>query len=329
MGNIKASITGIQGWVPDYVLTNAELEKMVDTNDEWIKSRTGISERRILKDPDKAVAYMGEQAIRGLLEKTNTDPSEIDLLICATVTEDMSFPDTATTILYNIGATNAYGFDVHAACSGFLYTMTTGAQFILSGMAKKVIVLGSDKMSAITDYTDRSTCILFGDAAGAVLLEPATDGSGLIDSYLRGDGSGGQYLYRKSGGSLNPPTIENVKNKEHFLFQDGRPVFKAAVNGMAGAIKEVLSRNNLTVEDIAWVAPHQANMRILQSVANQLDISMDKVMINIQKYGNTTSATIPLCLWEWENKLNKGDKIILTAFGGGYTYGASLWEWGY
>ena len=329
MSQIRACIKGVHGYVPDYVLTNKELETIVDTNDQWIQTRTGIKERRLLKEPGKATSDMGVEAVLGLMAKTGITPDEIDMLICATVTGDTVFPDTATTILHKIGATKSFGFDINAACSGFLFTMTTAAQFIMNGTFKKVIVVGADMMSTITNYTDRSTCILFGDGAAAVLLEPATDGSGMIDSVLRSDGAGREFLYMKAGGSLNPPSIESVQNNEHTVSQNGRPVFKAAVKGMSGAIEELMQRNKLEGDDVAWIVPHQANLRIIQSVANHADVPMEKVMVNIQKYGNTTSATIPLCLWEWEDQLKKGDLIILTAFGGGYTWGASLWEWGY
>ncbi len=329
MNQIKACIKGVHGYVPEDVLTNADLEKIVDTHDEWIRTRTGIQERRILRDPNKATSDMGVEAVKGLMEKCNFGPDEIDLLICATVTPDMVFPDTATTILYKIGATNAFGFDINAACSGFLFTMTTASQFIMSGAFKKVVVVGADLMTRITDYEDRATCILFGDAAGAVLLEPNEGSAGLIDSYLRSDGSGKEYLHMKAGGTLRPASEETVRNREHFVYQEGRPVFKSAVKGMAGAVDTVMERNGLQGDDISWIAPHQANLRIIQAVADHAHVPMEKVMVNIQKYGNTTSATIPLCLWEWEDKLHKGDLIIMTAFGGGYTYGASLWEWGY
>jgi 3-oxoacyl-[acyl-carrier-protein] synthase-3 len=329
MSQIRAAITGIHGFIPQDILTNKELETMVDTNDEWIKARTGIEERHILKDPEKATSYMGTQAVLGLLEKTGLSPLDIDLLICATVTPDYFFPDTGTLICYNIGAKNAFAYDIQAACSGFLFSATTGAKFIESGTYKNVIVVGADKMSTITDYTDRATCILFGDAAGAILLQPNDKGYGLQDSWMRVDGVGAEFLHMKGGGSRNPPTHETVDNKWHYLFQDGKPVFKAAVKGMAEAIGEIMKRNDLHPDDIRFVVPHQANLRIIQAVADMLKFPMEKVMVNIQKYGNTTSATIPLCLWEWENQLNPGDKIILTSFGGGYTWGASLWNWAY
>ncbi|MBT8221050.1 MAG: ketoacyl-ACP synthase III [Bacteroidia bacterium] len=326
---VNAKISGVHGYVPEYRLTNAELETMVDTNDEWIRSRTGIEERRILKGEGKATSDLAVPAVKALLEKTNTDPAEVDLIVVATVTEDMSFPDTANIICDKVGLSKAYGFDLHAACSGFIFALTTAAQFIQTGLHKKVIVVGADMMSAITDYTDRKTCILFGDAGGAVLLEPTYDDDCIIDSNLKCNPEGGKFLYKKAGGSLNPASIENVKAGDHFLFQDGRPVFKYAVNGMIDSINEVMERNNITKDDIDWIVPHQANLRILNSVAKGLDFPIDKVTINIQKYGNTTSATIPLCLWEWENTFKKGDNLILTAFGGGFTFGAIYLKWAY
>ncbi len=329
MTNTRAAITGIHAYVPDYVLTNAELEKTVDTNDEWVVSRTGIRERRILKGEGLATSYLGEQAVRGLLEKTGTKPEEIELLICATVTPDMMFPDTANLIAHRTGLKNAFTFDVSAACSGFLFSLTTGAQYINSGMCKKVIVVGADKMSSIVDYTDRATCILFGDGGGAVLLEPSADGNGIMDSVLHSDGSGAENLYQRAGGSLKPASHESVDAKEHFIYQNGRPVYKSAVSGMAGVVKEVMQKNGLSADDVNWVVPHQANLRIIESVANMADFPMEKVMVNIHKYGNTTAATIPLCLWEWENQLKKGDNLILTAFGGGYTWGAIWVKWAY
>ncbi len=329
MNQIQAAITGVQGWVPEDVLTNKDLEQMVDTNDEWIKSRTGIEERRILKKEGAATSYMATKVLEGLIKKTGIRAEEIDLLIIGTVTEDYRFPDTANLVLHNVGAKNAFGFDLHAACSSFLFALTTGAQYIASGAYEKVVVIGADMMSSIVDYTDRATCILFGDAAGGVLLEPNTEGYGLVDAELKGDGSGAKYLHMKAGGSARPASIETVKQGMHYAYQEGRPVFKAAIHGMSSVIKTVLERNQMTNEDISWVVPHQANMRILQSVANALDFPIERVMINIHKYGNTTSATIPLCLWEWEDKLKKGDYLILTAFGGGFTWGGILIKWAY
>ena len=329
MSNIKAAITGIQGYVPDFVLTNKDLEAMVDTNDEWIRTRTGIQERHILKEEGKATSDMGAEAVKGLLEKTGTNPDEVELVICATVTSDMQFPDTANLIAYKTGIKNAFTYDINAACSGFLFALSTGAKFIEAGTYKKVIIVGADKMSSIMDYTDRSTCILFGDGAGAVLLEPAEAGVGIMDSILKSDAVGAQYLHQKAGGSLKPATHETVDAKEHYVFQNGRPVFKAAVSGMADVVTKVMERNNLAADDVAWVVPHQANLRIIEAVARMADFPMERVMVNIHKYGNTTAGTIPLCLWEWEDKLKKGDNIILTAFGGGYTWGATWLKWAY
>lgn len=329
MSKIRAAITGVYGYVPEEVLTNKDLETMVDTNDEWIKARTGIEERHILRDPEKATSWMATEAVKGLLSKTGLNPLDIDLLICATVTPDYFFPDTGTLICYNIGAKNAFAYDIQAACSGFLFSITTGAKFIESGAYKNVVIVGADKMSTITDYTDRATCILFGDAAGAVLLQANEKGFGLQDSWMRVDGVGAEFLHMKGGGSKNPPTHDTVDKKYHYLFQDGKPVFKAAVKGMAEAVGEMLKRNHLSPDDIKFVVPHQANLRIIQAVADMLKFPMERVMVNIQKYGNTTSATIPLCLWEWEDQLKPGDKVILTSFGGGYTWGASLWIWAY
>ncbi len=323
-----AAITAVSGFLPEDKLTNFDLEKMVDTNDEWIRTRTGISERRILKGEGLATSDMVVPAVKLLCEKRGISPEEIDCLIVATVTPDMVFPATANIACDKVGAKNAFGFDVSAACSGFLYSLTLGASMIESGRYKKVVVCGADKMSAITDYTDRNTCVLFGDAAAAVLLEPNNDGFGIQDSLLKSDGSGVAYLHMKAGGSLRPASIETVTAKQHFAFQDGQPVFKAAVKGMADVSAELLEKNNLTGEDIAWLVPHQANLRIIDATANRMGLSKEKVMINIQKYGNTTAATIPLCLWEWENQLKKGDNIVLAAFGGGFTWGATLVKWG-
>ena len=327
MSKIHAAITGVGGYVPDDILSNADLEKMVDTTDEWITTRTGIKERRILKTPGKATSDMGVEVVRQILSKTNTTPDEIDMLICATVTPDTAFPDTANTILDKVGAKSAFGFDINAACSGFLFALTTGAKFIESGMYKKVIIIGADKMSSIVDYTDRTTCIIFGDGAGGVMLEPSSDGNGVIDSVLRSDGSGREFLHMKAGGSLKPATAETVAKREHFVYQDGKPVFKAAVNGMVNTVNQVLERNNMTVDDITWLVPHQANMRIINSVGDMLDIPKEKTMVNIHKYGNTTAGTLPLCLWEYEPLLKKGDNLMLTAFGGGFTWGSTLVKW--
>ncbi len=329
MSKITAAITAVGGYVPETKLTNFDLEKMVDTNDEWIRSRTGISERRILKEPGKGSSDMAVPAIEEILRKKNLDPKEIDCIICATVTPDMVFPATANIIADKIGATNAWGYDLSAACSGFLFGLSSGAMYIESGRFKKVIVVGVDKMSAIVDYTDRTTCIIFGDGAGAVLLEASEDGLGIQDSILKSDGSGRHYLHMKAGGSVKPATAETVAAREHFAYQEGQAVFKFAVKGMADVSAELLERNNLTGEDIAWLVPHQANLRIIDATANRMGLDKEKVMINIQKYGNTTAATLPLCLWDWENQLKKGDKIVLAAFGGGFTWGATLLTWAY
>jgi 3-oxoacyl-[acyl-carrier-protein] synthase-3 len=326
---ITAAITSVGAYLPDYRLTNAELETMVDTNDEWIKTRTGVEERRILKGENKGVSDMGAPAVQELCKKRGIDVGEIDCMICCTVTPDMTFPATANIICDKIGAVNAFGFDLSAACSGFLFGVTTGAAFIESGRYKKVVVVGADKMSAITDYTDRTTCILFGDAAGAILLEPNNEGFGVLDSLLKTDGSGVAYLHMKAGGSLKPASVETVLAKEHYIYQEGPAVFKFAVKGMADISYELLERNNLTGDDIAWLVPHQANKRIIDATAHRMGLSMDKVMLNIQRYGNTTSATIPLCLWDWEKQLKKGDNIVLAAFGGGFTWGATLVKWAY
>ena len=326
---ITAAITAVGGYVPETKLTNADLEKMVDTNDEWIRTRTGVSERRILKGEGLGSSDLAVPAIQQLLEKRGISAEEIECIICCTVTPDMVFPATANIISDKLGAKHAFGFDLGAACSGFLYGLTMGASLIESRRYKKVVVVGVDKMSAIIDYSDRTTCILFGDGAGAVLLEPNTDGFGVLDSILKSDGSGRQYLHMKAGGSVRPATAETVANKEHFVFQDGQPVFKAAVKGMADVSAELLDRNNLTGNDIAWLVPHQANKRIIDATADRMGLSHDKVMLNIHKYGNTTAATIPLCLWEWRHELNKGDNIVLAAFGGGFTWGATLVKWAY
>ncbi len=329
MSKIRAAITGVGGFVPEDILSNADLEKMVDTTDEWITTRTGIKERHILRTPGQATSDMGVEVVKQILAKTNTSPEEIDMLICATVTPDTAFPDTANTILDKVGAKNAFGFDINAACSGFLFALTTGAKFIESGMYKKVIIVGADKMSSIVDYTDRTTCIIFGDGAGGVLLEPTDDGTGVIDSVLRSDGSGREFLHMKAGGSLKPASAETVAKREHFVYQDGKPVFKAAVTGMANTVNQVLERNNLTINDVDWLVPHQANMRIINAVGDMLDMPKDKVMVNIHKYGNTTAGTLPLCLWEYEPQLKKGDYLMLTAFGGGFTWGSTLLKWHY
>lgn len=329
MSKISAAITGVAGFLPDYVLTNKELESMVDTNDEWIKSRTGIQERRILKGEGKGTSVMGIGAVKLLLEKTNTDPSDIDLIICATVTGDIKVVDTANLIAMHTGCKNAFTFDVNAACSGFLFALTTGSKYVESGTHQKVIVVGADKMSSIIDYQDRATCIIFGDGAGAVLLEPTEEDIGIKDAFLKSDGKGSENLYIKAGGSAHPITIDHVLAREQYVVQNGRPVFKAAVSNMSNAVKTVISRNNMTVSDVRWLVPHQANRRIIETVAKMADYPMDRVMINIHKYGNTTAGTIPLCLWDYENQLKKGDNVILTSFGGGYTWGAIYLKWAY
>ena len=329
MEKINAAITGVQGYVPDYVLTNKELETLVDTNDEWIVSRTGVKERRILKEEGKGSSELGTQAIKGLLAKTNTSADEIDLIICATATPDMVFPSTACIIANNVGAKNAFAYDLMAACSGFLFALSTASKFIETGTYKKVIVVGADKMSSIVDYTERATCIIFGDGAGAVLLEPTEDGLGIQDAILRSDGAGMEFLHMKAGGSAKPASHATIDAKEHYIFQDGQPVFKAAVKSMADVSEEIMERNNLSADDVAWLVPHQANKRIIDATARRMGVGNEKVMLNIEKYGNTTNGTIPLCLWEWENKLNKGDNIILAAFGGGFTWGSIFIKWAY
>lgn len=329
MSKITAAITAVEGYVPEYRLTNKELETMVDTTDEWIKTRTGISERRILKEPGKASSDLAVAAIKKLLEKKNLDPLEIECIIVGTVTPDMVFPSTSNLIANKIGAKNAWGFDVSAACSGFLFSLQTGASLIESGRYKKVLVVGVDKMSAIVDYTDRNTCVIFGDGAGCVLLEPSTDDTGIKDSILKVDGSGAEYLRMKAGGSLEPATIETVTDKKHFIYQEGKTVFKFAVTGMADVSEEIMKRNDLSADDISWLVPHQANLRIIDATAQRMGLPVEKVMINIQRFGNTTAATLPLCLWEWEKQLRKGDNIILAAFGGGFTWGAMWIKWSY
>lgn len=329
MTAIKAAIKGVGGYVPEYVLTNQELEKMVDTNDEWITSRTGIKERRILKGKDMGTSYMGTKAVEELLAKTGVKPEEIDLLICATTTPDMQFPATANLIAANIGMTNSFSYDISAACSGFLYALNTGAQFIEAGRCKKVVVVGGDKMSSIIDYTDRATCIIFGDGAGAVLLEADEEGNGIMDSILKSDGNGWIHLHQKAGGSRRPASVETVAAGEHYVYQEGQTVFKFAVKNMADVCADIMERNNLTSDDISWLVPHQANLRIISATADRMALPAEKVMINIHKYGNTTSGTLPLCLWEWEKQLKKGDNIILAAFGGGFTWGSTYIKWAY
>jgi 3-oxoacyl-[acyl-carrier-protein] synthase III len=329
MTKIRAAITGIGAYVPDYILTNQELEKLVDTTDDWITSRTGIKERHILKGENMGTSHMAVKAVNQLLAKTNTDPADIDLIICATTTPDFVFPATANIIAHEIGAVNSFSYDMQAACSGFIYSLTAASQFIETGKYKKVIVIGADKMSSIIDYQDRATCVIFGDGAGAVLLEPTEEESGIIDHYCRVNGGGWVHLHQKAGGSRRPATHETVENREHYVYQEGQAVFKNAVVGMAEAVMEVMKRNNLTGEQIAWLVPHQANKRIIDATASKMNLESERVMLNIHKYGNTTNGTIPLCLWEYESRLRKGDNLMLAAFGGGFTYGAVYVKWAY
>lgn len=329
MKKIRAAITAVGGYVPEFVLTNKMLESMVDTNEEWIESRTGVKERRILKGEGLGTSDMCVKAIEEILKKKNLSPLDIDMIIVGTVTGDYIFPSTSNIICDKLGAKNACGFDLSAACSGFIFTLTTGQQFIETGKYKKVIVVGADKMSSIVDYTDRSTCIIFGDGAGAVLLEPDTEGFGIHDSILRVDGAGKPYLHQKAGGSVKPPTHKTIDAKEHFIYQEGQAVFKYAVKGMADVSEEIMKKNNLKAEDVAWLVPHQANKRIIDATANRMGLSTGKVMLNIQKYGNTTAATIPLCLWDYEKQLKKGDNLILATFGAGFTWGAIYLKWAY
>lgn len=329
MGKIRAAITGINAWVPEYRLTNKELSKMVDTSDEWIMQRVGIKERRILKGEGLGSSDLGEQAVKGLLLKTNTSPEEIDLVICSTITPDMHFPATANIISDKCGIKKAFSFDLCAACSGFIFALQTAAAYVETGRYKKVIVVGADKMSSITDYTDRTTCTLFGDAAGAVMLEPTEEEFGIMDYIFHTDGSGRKFLHMKAGGSVKPPSYATIDAKEHFVYQEGQSVFKFAVSNMADVAVEIMEKNNLKSEDIAWLVPHQANLRIIDATGRRMGLSPEKVMINIENYGNTTSATIPLCIWEYEKKLKKGDILILAAFGGGFTWGAIYLKWAY
>ncbi len=327
MSKINAAITGIHAWAPDYILDNKELEKIVDTSDEWIMSRTGIKERHILKGEGKGTSVIATEAVKGLLEKTGTSPEEVDLMIVATVTPDMLFPATANIVSENLGIKNAFSFDMNAACSGFIYALETGRRYVESGAYKKVVVCGADKMSSIVDYTDRTTCILFGDSGGAVLLEPNTEGFGIQDSILQSDGIGISHLYQKAGGSAYPPTHETIDNREHFIYQEGQAVFKFAVTKMADVSVEIMERNNLTADDIAYLVPHQANMRIIDATARRMGLIKEKVMINIERYGNTTNGTIPMCLHEWGPELKKGDNLIISAFGGGFTWGSIYVKW--
>lgn len=327
MKKLHAAITGVEGYVPEHVLTNEDLSKIVDTSDEWITTRTGIKERRIMREG--ASSDMALHAVKGLLEKTNTNPLDIELVILATVTPDYPFPSTANVLCDKAGMTNAWGYDLIAACSGFIYGISTGAQFIETGRYKKVIVVGVDKMTSILDYQDRTTCVIFGDGGGAVLLEPNEEGLGIQDFILRSDGAGRAYLLQPGGGSLNPASIETVENRMHYVKQEGKQVFKFAVTNMAEVSAEIMEKNKLTSDDVAWLVPHQANLRIIDATADRMGITKDKVMINIQKYGNTTAGTLPLCLWDYESQLKKGDNIILSAFGGGFTWGAVYLKWAY
>jgi 3-oxoacyl-[acyl-carrier-protein] synthase III len=329
MSKLRATITAVGGYVPEYVLTNEELEKLVDTTSDWIMSRTGIRERRILKGEGQGTSVMGVKAIEDLLKKRGISPLEIDMVIVGTVTPDMVFPSTSNVICDKIGATNAWGYDINAACSGFLFSLATASKFIEAGTHKKIIVVGADKMSSIINYEDRTTCVIFGDGAGAVLLEPTTEDFGIMDSILKSDGSGRQFLFQKAGGSMYPPTQETIAKKEHYVFQDGQPVFKAAVTNMSQVAADIMERNHLTANDVTWLVPHQANKRIIDATASRMGVGSDKIMMNIEKYGNTTSGTLPLLLWDYEKQLKKGDNLILAAFGGGFTWGSIYIKWGY
>ena len=329
MTKIRAAITGVGGYVPDYILTNQELETMVETSDEWITTRTGIKERRILKGENQGVSVLGINAVNEMIKKTKIDPKEIDLLIFATVTADMTFPATANIVATAVGAVNAFSYDISAACSGFLFALTTGASFIESGMYKKVVVVGGDKMSAIMDYTDRTTCIIFGDGAGCVLLEPTTENLGVMDSILKSDGGGEGYLHMKAGGSRKPATHETVDARQHYVYQEGSAVFKFAVTNMAEVSGQLAERNKLNADNVDWLVPHQANKRIIDATASRIGITEEKIMMNIERYGNTTAGTIPLLLWDYEKKLKKGDNLLLAAFGGGFTWGAVYVKWAY
>lgn len=329
MSKIHACITGVAGYVPDYVLTNDELSQMVDTSDEWIMTRIGIKERRILKGVGEGSSHMGIHAINDLLKKTGTDPDSIEMLLCATVTPDMQFPATANILADKAGIKNAFGYDINAGCSSFLYAFVTAAKIIEAGMVKKAIVIGVDKMSSITDYQDRNTCAIFGDGAGAVLLEAREEEYGLIDAELHSDGAGRKFLYQIAGGSCYPASHETVEKRQHYIFQDGQPVFKAAVSHMADVAVSVMKRNGLTGDTVQWLVPHQANQRIIDATGRRMGLSPEKVMVNISHFGNTTSATVPLCLWEHEKELKKGDNLIIATFGAGFTWGAAYVKWAY
>ncbi len=324
-----AAITAVHGYLPPDVLTNADLAKMVDTTDAWITERTGIKQRHILKGEGLGSSHMGAEAVRGLLAKSGTRPEDVELLICATTTPDFVHPCTANLICDMVGIRNIGSFDVQAACSGFIYALTIARQFILAGTYRKVVVVGADKMSAIVDYTDRATCVLFGDGAAAVLIEPSPDGNGIMDTILRSDGSGMKHLHQKAGGSRMPPTIETVTKRLHSIYQEGASVYKFAVAGMSEVTQEIMARNNLRPDMIDWVVPHQANKRIIETTAERLGLSMEKVMLTIHKYGNTTAATIPLSLWDYESRLKSGDRMLLAAFGGGFTWGGAYLTWAY
>jgi len=328
-GQIRPAITGVCGYVPDYVLNNAELARLVDTSDTWIIERTGIKERRILKGEGLGTSHMGAEAVRGLLERTATKPQDIDLLICATTTPDFVFPSTANLICDMVGVKDIGSFDVQAACSGFLYAVTIASQFVATGQCRKVVVVGADKMSAVIDYTDRATCVIFGDGAGAVLVEPSPNGEGILDSLIRSEGAGMTHLHQKAGGSRLPPNAETVAKRMHYVHQEGAAVYKFAIAKMAEVSHEIMARNNLRADMINWLVPHQANRRIIESTAERLGIPMDRVMVTIQKYGNTTAATIPLCLWDYEKVLKTGDRVIMAAFGGGFTWSAVYLTWAY
>lgn len=329
MTKIRAAITGIGGFVPSYVLTNEEISKMVDTTDEWIMERIGIKERRILLEEGLATSDMATSAVNQLLEKTGTAPEEVDMLLCGVVTPDMQFPATANIICDKVGIKNAFGYDMNAGCSSFLFALVTAAKYVESGTHKKVVVVGADKMSSIVDYNDRNTCPIFGDGAGAVMLEPTTDDIGLVDSYMKVDGSGRHHLHQVAGGSLRPATFETILRRQHFIYQEGQPVFKAAVSNMADASVKMMEKYNITEETLKYLIPHQANMRIIEATARRMKISKEKVMLTIAKYGNTTSATIPLCLWEYEKELRKGDNIIIATFGAGFAWGSCYVKWAY
>lgn len=329
MAKITAAITGVAGYVPDYILTNEELSKMVDTTDEWIMTRIGIRERRILKEEGKGTSDMAELAVKDLLRKTGTSPDEVDMLIYCGVTPDMPFPSTANIISDKVGIKNAFGYDINAGCSSFLFSLHTATQYIEAGFRKKIVLVGGDKMSSITDYTDRTTCPLFGDGAGAVLIEPCTDGYGVVDAMLHVDGSGRKYLFQAAGGSINPASMETVLKRQHFIYQEGQPVFKAAVSRMADTAVAMMEKHGLTNDTVDWLVPHQANLRIIDATGKRMGLPAEKVMVNITRYGNTSAGTLPLCLWDWEPQLKRGDNLILATFGAGFTWGAIYLKWAY